>query len=111
MQGRGKDAAEPHEASAGGAGLTDTDTDGTAAAAVSAAVFQSQTTGAQADGSSSAGSADHVDRESEPEVRLDEAAQALIGQHLKAVYSEIVQQPVPDEFLKLLEELERKEKS
>lgn len=47
----------------------------------------------------------------ESEARLDEAAQALIGQHLKAVYSEIVQQPIPKEFLELLDELERKEKS
>jgi hypothetical protein len=45
------------------------------------------------------------------EVRLDEAAQALIGQHLKAVYSEIVQEPIPKEFLELLDELERREKS
>lgn len=46
----------------------------------------------------------------EGEVKLDDAAQALIGQHLKAIYGEIVQQPVPDRFLELLEELERKER-
>ncbi len=45
----------------------------------------------------------------EPEVKLDDAAQALIGHHLKAVYGAIVQQPVPDRFLELLDELERKE--
>lgn len=42
--------------------------------------------------------------------RLDESAQALIGQHLKAIYSEIVQEQVPDHLLKLLAELERKER-
>lgn len=41
--------------------------------------------------------------------KLDDLAQVLIGRHLKAVYSEIVEQPVPDQILKLLEELERKE--
>ena len=44
------------------------------------------------------------------QVKLDESAQAMIGQRLKAVYSAIVREPVPDQFLKLLEELERKEK-
>ena len=59
----------------------------------------------------------HVDRQmnrsdpgTETEVKLDESAQALIGHHLKAVYSEIVEQPIPDQFLKLLDELERKER-
>jgi Anti-sigma factor NepR len=41
--------------------------------------------------------------------KLDDSAQVLIGQHLKTVYGEIVEQPIPDQFLKLLEELERKE--
>lgn len=50
------------------------------------------------------------DPDTETEVKLDESAQALIGHHLKAVYSEIVEQPIPDHFLKLLEELERKER-
>ena len=40
------------------------------------------------------------------EIKLDEAAQAAIGRQLRAVYSEIVQQPVPDQLLQLLEELE-----
>jgi hypothetical protein len=48
--------------------------------------------------------------ESETEVKLDESAQTLIGHHLKAVYREIVDQPIPDQFLKLLEDLERKER-
>lgn len=43
------------------------------------------------------------------EPRLDDASQTAIGRQLRAVYSEIVQQPVPDNFLRLLEELERKE--
>lgn len=42
--------------------------------------------------------------------KLDDSAQQMIGQQLKAVYSEIVRQPIPDQFLKLLDELERKEK-
>jgi hypothetical protein len=46
----------------------------------------------------------------ENDFKLDESAQQLIGQHLKAVYDEIVQQPVPDQFLRLLDELERKER-
>ena len=50
------------------------------------------------------------DAHDETEVKLDETAQALIGHHLKAVYSEIVEQPIPDQFLKLLEDLERKER-
>jgi Anti-sigma factor NepR len=53
---------------------------------------------------------DRPDPDNETEVKLDESAQALIGHHLKAVYSEIVEQPIPDQFLKLLDELERKER-
>lgn len=93
MQGRGKDAADhPDGASSGMTGIGD-GSGGTGA------------TGIALEGPGQSREAD------EPEIRLDEAAQALIGQHLKAVYSEIVQQPVPDEFLKLLDDLERKERS
>lgn len=46
----------------------------------------------------------------EPDVRLDTTAQALIGQHLRAIYDEIRQQEVPDHLLRLLDELERKER-
>ncbi len=46
---------------------------------------------------------------SESEIRLDEQAQELIGRQLKAVYGAIVQEPIPDRFLELLENLERKE--
>jgi hypothetical protein len=35
--------------------------------------------------------------------------QAHIGRQLRAVYDEVAQQPVPERFLKLLEELERKQ--
>jgi hypothetical protein len=44
------------------------------------------------------------------EAKLDEAAQALIGHQLKAMYGEVVQQSVPDHLLKLLDELERRER-
>ena len=41
--------------------------------------------------------------------KIDEAAQALIGHHLRTLYGEIVREPVPDQLLKLLADLERKE--
>jgi Anti-sigma factor NepR len=44
------------------------------------------------------------------DVKLDAYTQTLIGQKLKAIYREIVQEPVPETFLKLLDELERKER-
>ena len=47
--------------------------------------------------------------ETAPNVRLNARAQAMIGQRLKAVYNELVQEPVPEHLLQLLEELERKE--
>ncbi len=43
-------------------------------------------------------------------VKLDDAAQALIGHHLRALYGEIVREPVPDHLIKLLQDLERKER-
>ena len=43
----------------------------------------------------------------EPDMRLDPAAQMLIGQTLKALYSEIVHEPIPDRLAKLLAELDR----
>lgn len=45
----------------------------------------------------------------DPSITIDEPTQALIGHRLKAVYAEIVEQPVPERLLRLLEELERKE--
>ncbi|MEQ1730834.1 MAG: NepR family anti-sigma factor [Vicinamibacterales bacterium] len=50
-----------------------------------------------------------LESDGELDVKLDESAQLLIGHHLKIVYGEIVEQPVPDQFLNLLDELERKE--
>ena len=44
------------------------------------------------------------------QAKLDEPTQAWIGHCLKAVYGEIVLQPVPSQFLDLLDALERKEK-
>ena len=41
--------------------------------------------------------------------RLDAKAQVVLGRQLKAFYNEIVHQPVPDEFMRLLDELARKE--
>ncbi len=46
----------------------------------------------------------------ELDVKLDATAQALIGQQLRAIYDEIRQQEVPDHLLRLLDELERKER-
>ena len=40
---------------------------------------------------------------------LEPDLQAHIGRQLRAVYEEVVSEAVPDRFLKLLEELERKE--
>lgn len=42
-------------------------------------------------------------------VRLDAAAQALIGTQLKAMYAEICSEPVPPDLLELLAKLERKD--
>ena len=116
MQGRGKDAADTNGASSGVGIVADADGGGMAGAPVAAAMLETHQPEDQGGGRMSA--TDRVpqgstqERETtEPEIRLDEAAQALIGQHLKAIYSEIVQQPVPDEFLKLLDDLERKERS
>jgi hypothetical protein len=39
---------------------------------------------------------------------LEADLQAHIGRQLRAVYDEVVSEAVPDRFLKLLEELERK---
>jgi hypothetical protein len=48
-----------------------------------------------------------VDRPDAP--ALDRTAQALIGRHLKTMYREIAEEPVPSRFLELLDELERRE--
>ncbi len=40
---------------------------------------------------------------------LEADLQSHIGRQLRAVYDEVARQPVPERFLKLLEELERKQ--
>lgn len=42
--------------------------------------------------------------------RLDPRVRAHIGRKIKAVYDEVVQEPVPDRFLTLLDELAKKER-
>jgi hypothetical protein len=44
----------------------------------------------------------------DPPVPLPNDVQAFIGRELRAVYDNIINEPVPDRFVKLLEELERK---
>lgn len=41
---------------------------------------------------------------------IDERIQCHLGWKLKEAYDDLVRQPVPDKFYKLLEELERQEK-
>jgi hypothetical protein len=43
--------------------------------------------------------------------KLDGESQAQIGRMLKAMYDEVAQEPVPEKFLDLLKQLERKEPS
>ncbi|KMO44654.1 hypothetical protein VQ03_01895 [Methylobacterium tarhaniae] len=38
---------------------------------------------------------------------LDRNVQGRIGSHLRAMYDELMQQPIPDRFIDLLAELER----
>lgn len=40
----------------------------------------------------------------------EDAIQHLIGQNLKSIYGAILQEPIPDDLLRRLDELERKEK-
>ena len=47
--------------------------------------------------------------EEEPGPALSESAQRLIGVQLRQLYRNIVDQPVPEELLRLLDELERRE--
>lgn len=49
-------------------------------------------------------------REAVVEPAIDERIQSHLGRKLKEAYDDLVQQPVPDKFHKLLEELERQEK-
>ena len=42
--------------------------------------------------------------------KLDTTSQKRIGDQLRAMYDELVQQPVPDRFKSLLEQLEKKDR-
>jgi hypothetical protein len=42
--------------------------------------------------------------------KLDTTSQKRIGDQLRAMYDELVQQPVPDRFKNLLEQLEKKDR-
>lgn len=54
------------------------------------------------------GPRDHEPQTADP--KLDRAIQARIGDQLRAMYTELLEQPVPDRFRDLLEQLD-KEKS
>jgi hypothetical protein len=41
---------------------------------------------------------------------LDRSLQAQLGRQLRSIFSDVASEPVPDRFVKLLEELEAKEK-
>ena len=41
---------------------------------------------------------------------LDRSLQAQLGRQLRAIFSDVAQEPVPDRFVKLLEALETREK-
>ena len=45
-----------------------------------------------------------------PQPQLDQAIQKHLGRKLQATYNDLVNQPVPDKFRQLLDELERQEK-
>jgi hypothetical protein len=50
------------------------------------------------------------DEADEAAVVLDERTRAELGRHLAKYYSQLVSQPVPDQFLDLLKKLDRKER-
>ena len=45
-----------------------------------------------------------------PRGMLDRSLQAQLGRQLRSIFSDIASEPVPERFIKLLEELEAKEK-
>ena len=45
-----------------------------------------------------------------PRGMLDRSLQAQLGRQLRSIYSDIASEPVPERFIKLLEELEAREK-
>ena len=40
-------------------------------------------------------------------VQMDPRVQTEIGKHLRAIYDDVINEPVPDRFMELLEKLER----
>jgi hypothetical protein len=44
---------------------------------------------------------------SQDDAALDPEVQAFIGRHLKAVYDQVLAEPVPDRLIELLEQLEQ----
>jgi hypothetical protein len=47
---------------------------------------------------------------SAPRGMLDRSLQAQLGRQLRAIFSDVAQEPVPERFIKLLEALEAREK-
>ena len=45
-----------------------------------------------------------------PRGMVDRSLQAQLGRQLRAIFSDVAQEPVPDRFIKLLEALEAREK-
>ena len=50
------------------------------------------------------------DLQAVPQGMLDRSLQAQLGRQLRAIFSDVAQEPVPDRFVKLLEALETREK-
>lgn len=46
----------------------------------------------------------------ETDARLDSSSQKRIGDQLRAMYDELMQQPVPDRFKELLDQLDKQNK-
>ena len=55
-----------------------------------------------------AGAPDSADRSAPRASAPAPAVDQLISRQLKAIYDEVVNEPIPDRFLRLLQELERK---
>ncbi|NIX76804.1 NepR family anti-sigma factor [Microvirga terricola] len=50
-----------------------------------------------------------LDEKLTAEPKLDSTSQKRIGDQLRAMYDELMQQPVPDRFKELLEQLDKKD--
>jgi hypothetical protein len=44
---------------------------------------------------------------SDPGAHIDPRVQTEIGKHLRAIYDDVINEPVPSKFMELLEQLER----